>query len=139
MDKESPAARDTRLLRRDLYRDAERARAEGFPQDYIDPERWGKYHGAAGRRLYASFADEELLDILRLTADELGRPPCRREVFCVYCSFICRRFGNWPSALRAAGLKAPRRTMREKRRAREAERRSAAAGQQERNTGRETT
>lgn len=64
--------------------------------------------GAEGRRLYDSFTDEVLLDILRQAAAELERAPSQKEIFCVYRSYIRRRFTNWPTALRAAGLKPPK-------------------------------
>jgi hypothetical protein len=64
--------------------------------------------GALDRRLYNSFTDDELLNILHSSASELGRPPTQKEAFCVYRSYIRRRFANWPMALRAAGLKAPK-------------------------------
>jgi hypothetical protein len=94
-----------------LAKDAERARTESseeYRQEWIDPRLWSQYMGEVGRILYASFSDEELLDILRLAADELGHLPSQKEIFCVYRSYIRRRFNNWPMALRAAGLKAPK-------------------------------
>ncbi len=66
--------------------------------------------GKSGAALYASFTDEELLGMLRTAAAELGHVPSQKEIFCVYRAYIRRRFRNWPGALRAAGLKAPRRT-----------------------------
>ena len=51
---------------------------------------------------------EELLAVLRETAARLGRNPSKKEVFCVYRVFLIQRFGNWPRALTAAGLKRPR-------------------------------
>lgn len=102
---------DIRLLRRSLCEDAERARVGSSEQcrmEWVDPHLWSQYMGEAGKRLYASYSDEELLDILRDTANELGHIPSQREIFCVYRSFIRRRFGNWPSALRVAGLKMPK-------------------------------
>ena len=103
--------KQTRLLRTQLAEDAKHAAELEDPdcrQEWIEPQRWSQYMGASGRRLYNSFTDEELLDILRSSAAELGRPPTQKEVFCVYRSFIRRRFVNWPTALRAAGLKAPK-------------------------------
>lgn len=103
--------KQTRLLRLQLVEDAKRAIEIGDPdcrQELIAPQRWSQYMGASGRRLYNSFTDDELLDILRGAAVELGRPPTQKEVFCVYRSYIRRRFVNWPTALRAAGLKAPK-------------------------------
>lgn len=99
------------MLRVQLTADAERSKkgsSEECRQDWIDPLLWSQYTGKAGRRLYDSFTDEELLDILRLAADELGHVPSQREIFCVYRAYIRHRFTNWPTALRAAGLKAPK-------------------------------
>jgi len=110
--KEQDRRREARLLRRELYRDAERARtepAEAAGREEPDAEGCRKYQGAAGRGLYESFSDEELLDVLRLAADELGHNPSQKEVFYVYCAFIRKRFQNWPAALRKAGLKKPKR------------------------------
>lgn len=66
--------------------------------------------------LYSSFSDEELLAILKATAEQLGRNPNKKDVFCVYRVFLIRRFGNWPRALVAAGLKRPREQRREENR-----------------------
>jgi hypothetical protein len=100
-----------RQLRRKLVEDARKASEAGDEscrQEWLDPQLWSQYMGEDGRRLYESYTDEELLDILRKAAAELGRPPTQKEVFCVYRAFIRRRFVNWPAALRAAGLKAPK-------------------------------
>ena len=100
-----------RLLRAQLAEDARYAAELGDPdcrQEWLVPQRWSQYMGASGQRLYNSFTDDELLDILRSSASELGRPPTQKDIFCVYRSYIRRRFGNWPTALRAAGLKAPK-------------------------------
>lgn len=102
---------DIKQLRIQLAEDAECAAALNdteYRKEWIEPQRWSQYMGASGRRLYNSFTDDELLDILRSSASELGRPPTQKEVFCVYRSYIRRRFVNWPTALRAAGLKAPK-------------------------------
>ena len=80
----------------------------------MDRERAEKdnlYRQACVRRfasLYREMDDEALLGILRSRAAELGRNPNRREVFPVYHIFLRMRFKNWPSALRAAGLKPPK-------------------------------
>jgi hypothetical protein len=102
---------DIRLLRLKLMEDAERASSSPdreCRQEWINPSLWRQYMGEAGRRLCDSYTNEELLDILRKAAAELGRAPTQKEVFCVYRSYIRRRFTNWPTALRAAGLKAPK-------------------------------
>ena len=104
-------------LRRQLQRDAEQAKAK--PQadhrtDWVTSETWSKYTGAAGRKLYKSFSDEDLLDIIRREAAVLSRIPAQREVFCVYREYILRRFGNWIKALQAAGLREPKKKVRAK-------------------------
>jgi disulfide oxidoreductase YuzD len=104
-----------RLLRLKLSGDAERASSESSEecsQEWVDPLLWSQYMGKAGRMLYTSFSDEELLDILRHAADKLGHAPSQKEIFCVYRAYIRRRFNNWPMALRAAGLKAPKKKRR---------------------------
>jgi hypothetical protein len=98
-------------LRLKLSEDAERSYSESdlkCRREWLDPALWQQYMGEDGRLLYGSFTDDELLDILRQAAAELGRAPTQKEVFCVHRSFIRRRFTNWPIALRAAGLKAPK-------------------------------
>ena len=100
----------TQLLRDQLAEDARYAAELGDPdcrQEWLVPQRWSQYMGASGRRLYNSFTDDELLDILR-APHRSGRPHAER--FCVYRSYIRRRFGNWPPGFRAAGLKAPKGT-----------------------------
>ena len=99
--------REIVALRYQLQCDAEKAKSEEFPeqmQQWIDPQIWSQYMGPAGMKLYRSFSDEELLDIIRQEALYLGHVPAQREVFCVYRDYIRRRFGNWIKALRAAGL-----------------------------------
>lgn len=98
-------------LRQQLQKDAEKAKLEDFPeqtQQWINPQKWSQYMGATGRRLYQSFSDEELLDIIRREALHLGHIPAQRDVFCVYRDYIRRRFGNWIKALWAAGLREPK-------------------------------
>lgn len=97
-------------LRRQLRADAEKAKSECSveQQTWIDPMKWSCYTGPAGKDLYESFSDEELLDLIRQEMNLLGRVPAQREVFCVYRDYIRRRFGNWVKALRAAGLREPK-------------------------------
>ena len=105
--------------RRQLAEDAERARSgnvDGYSQEWIDPTLWKAYCGKRGEELYESFSDQELLDILREAVAELGRLPSQKEVFCVYRCYIRKRFKNWPTALRAAGLKDPKPVRDKKRR-----------------------
>ena len=57
-----------------------------------------------GAQLYASFSDDELLELLRESAKHLGRSPSQREVHWLLRTYLRTRFKNWPGALRAAGL-----------------------------------
>ena len=100
--------KDVLRLRQQLEYEAEKIRSDpDFSQrpDWIDPQKWSFYMGKQGRMLYQSFSDGELLSIITSTAQQLGRVPAQRDVFCVYRDFIRRRFGNWVKALQAAGLK----------------------------------
>ena len=58
-----------------------------------------------GRAVYASYSDEELLDILRGTALQIERAPTQRDVFSLYRIYLKARFGTWPAALKAAGMR----------------------------------
>ena len=94
--------------RQRLREDAERAAAgctKELTVEWIDPILWEQYIGKNAEALYLSFSDQELLDILRNKAAELGRNPSQQEIFCVFRMYIRRRFTNWPRALAAAGLK----------------------------------
>jgi len=93
--------------RRRLEADALRAKESGN-EAWIEPQLWSQYTGKEGRALYESFSDEELLDMLRSETAKLGRFPSQHEIFCVYRMYIRKRFRNWPTALRRAGLKKPR-------------------------------
>lgn len=57
-----------------------------------------------GKQIYRSFTDEELLDVLRDTAKELGHSPAQKEIFWALRIYIKVRFQKWPYALTAAGL-----------------------------------
>ena len=57
-----------------------------------------------GAQLYASFSDDELLELLRERARQLGRSPSQWEVHWLLRTYLKTRFKNWPGALRAAGL-----------------------------------
>ena len=52
---------------------------------------------------YAAMSDEELLDVLRRRASELGRLPIKDDVACA--AYFKQRFGPWPRILEQAGLK----------------------------------
>lgn len=52
---------------------------------------------------YAAMSDEELLDVLRQRAAELGRLPIKEDV--TGAAYFKQRFGPWPRILEAAGLK----------------------------------
>lgn len=58
-----------------------------------------------GRAVYASYSDEALLDILRDTSSRVGHAPTQSEVFPLYRIYLKARFGTWPGALRAAGMR----------------------------------
>ena len=52
---------------------------------------------------YQRKTDEELLDIIRNRAKELGRPPKRTEIPASH--YFKHRFGPWPRVLEQAGVK----------------------------------
>lgn len=86
------------------------------PQDgntfhYCVPELWSEYDGTnkTGSQIYRSFTDGELLNMLKDAARSIGRAPRQNEIYCVYRQYIRLRFGNWPRALEAAGLRIPKR------------------------------
>lgn len=58
-----------------------------------------------GRAICMSYRREELTAVLSAYADKLGHAPAMHEVFPLYRSYIKRRFGTWPKALREAGLR----------------------------------
>lgn len=58
----------------------------------------------AGAAFYGSLSDEDLLDVLRRRAEELGRSPAQKEIYWVWRAYLRQRFGKWPYALTAAGL-----------------------------------
>lgn len=58
-----------------------------------------------GRAVYASYSDEDLLAVLHDAASRLGRAPTQDEVFSLYRIYLKARFGTWPGALRAAGMR----------------------------------
>lgn len=101
-------------LRTQLQKDADLAKLEPDANrrtDWLQPERWSQYMGPAGKQLYQSYSDAELLKILQTEAERLGHVPAQHEIFCVYRDYIRRRFGNWVKALRAAELRQPKQNM----------------------------
>lgn len=123
---------EVRQLKRALALDAKKAAGDMAGIAWLEPGQWRDYMGEKARgELYDAFSDGELLAILKETAERLGRNPSKKEVFCVYRVFLIERFGNWPKALVAAGLKRPRRERREANRQRnyDAMRRKEAAAQ----------
>ena len=72
------------------------AEAKEDDQYSLDTER--------GAQLYASFSDDELLELLRGSAQYLGHSPSQGEVHWILRAYLKARFKNWPRALRAAGL-----------------------------------
>lgn len=123
---------EVRQLKRALARDAEKTAGDMAGIAWLEPGQWRDYMGKKARgELYDAFSDGELLAILKEAAERLGRNPSKKEVFCVYRVFLIERFGNWPKALVAAGLKRPRRERREANRQRnyDAMRRKEAAAQ----------
>lgn len=99
---------DITELRRRLAEDAQQAEESAHGLEWVNPQFWKQYMGKDGKRLYSSFSDDELLELLRQAAARMKHPPTQRDIFCVYRSYIRRRFTNWPTALRAAGLKPPK-------------------------------
>lgn len=58
-----------------------------------------------GRAICESYSIQELAAILTERAKELGRTPTQQDIFPLYRAYLKRRFGTWPAALRAAGLR----------------------------------
>lgn len=79
---------------------------EGVPQERLRQE-YREYapDKPLGRAICESYPLEALTDILSERAEELGRAPVQREIFPLYRAYLKRRFGTWPAALRAAGLR----------------------------------
>lgn len=57
-----------------------------------------------GAELCAAFTDDELLELLRVTARRLDHSPAQGEVHWLLRQYLRSRFRNWPGTLRAAGL-----------------------------------
>lgn len=93
-----------------LARDAVQWEEQQDAPEWADAAQWPQYMGKGMREnLYRSLSDQDLKDVLCAASHRLGRLPNKKDVFCVYRFFIIRRYGNWPKALVAAGLKRPRR------------------------------
>lgn len=111
-----------------LRMDAEQVAADTSSSKWLDLSEWPQYtEKHIHARLYEEFSDQELLEILREAANRIGRLPNKKDVFCIYRVFIQRRFGNWPRAQTAAGLRPPvdERRARTRRRHQENERQKA--------------
>lgn len=93
------------------YRNMIQKWARQAPQEHTDSGEPGKSYpsftlsSGLGRAVYASYSDEELLDILRDTALQIGRAPTQKDVFSLYRIYLKARFGTWPAALKAAGMR----------------------------------
>ena len=114
-------ARPARLTPQEAerYRNIIRKWAQQAPPEHTDRGQLPMAYAALtlssglGRAVYASYSDEELLDILRDTAQRIGRAPTQNEVFSLYRIYLKARFGTWPGArfgtwpgaLRAAGMR----------------------------------
>ena len=103
-----------------LLRDAVQWEEQQDAPEWLDTAVWPQYMAKNVReKLYRSFTDRELTAMLQTTTDKLGRLPSKRDVFCMFRFYIIRRYGNWPKALVAAGLKRPRRERRMENRCRQ--------------------
>ena len=58
----------------------------------------------SGQQFYRTVKDEELLYMLRRSAEKLGHSPSQKEVLNIFQEYIKRRFEKWPYALTKAGL-----------------------------------
>ena len=89
---------------------AEKAKDEGTleacPASVMDT---CKISTPIGRGIYESFSDDELKGILIEFHLTHGRCPAQKEIYFIYRHYIRLRFGNWPWALQAAGLKEKKR------------------------------
>ena len=64
-----------------------------------------KISSPVGRSIYESFSDDELKEILIKFHTNNGRCPAQKEIYLIYKHYIRLRFGNWPRALQAVGLR----------------------------------
>ena len=85
---------------------AEKAKEEGTLEDcsaaVMDT---CKISSPIGKCIYESFSDDELKAVLLAFHRDNGRCPAQKEIYCIYKHYIRLRFGNWPWALQASGLK----------------------------------
>lgn len=101
-----PSSAVIQICKRVLRETAEKTACDKTSPKWKSSKEWPLYSsGNAARQLYKSFSDQELIEILCETAESVARMPTKTDVFCVYRLYIQRRFGNWPNALIAAGLK----------------------------------
>ena len=85
---------------------AEKAATDKTLEDFSSPELEPfKLASPVGRCLYESFSEEELKGILIEFHSANNRNPTQKDIFIIYKQYIRARFGNWPWALQAAGLK----------------------------------
>ena len=72
----------------------EEAREQGGNMQTCDPEVWAQFepHSDPGRQIYASFTDEELLDLLIRTMDRPGHSPRVEEIHVIYREYLRLRF-----------------------------------------------
>ena len=105
-------ARPARLTPQEAeqYRNLIQKWAQQAPPEYADNGEKHPYtsltlSSGLGRAVYASYSDEDLLAVLHDAASRLGRAPTQDEVFSLYRIYLKARFGTWPGALRAAGMR----------------------------------
>ena len=102
------AAEKIKIYRSRIEEEASRAYRSDDPGavSWCDSDLWKEYDPDSdiGRQIYLSYTDEELLELLRSAARRLGRSPTQKDIYCVYRSYMRKRFGNWPKALQRAGL-----------------------------------
>lgn len=94
--------------RRQLEMAAEEAAAAGDPEwNNIPDSEFAKTFStgeAVGKAVYKSYGDEELLQMLRRYAHQLGHAPAQKEVYWIFRNYLRLRFQKWPYALKKAGL-----------------------------------
>lgn len=94
-------------LYRDLMKLSEEYQKGGKGCEENHSQTFGVYdlNTVSGRQFYNQIKNEQLLDILRTEAKRLNHSPSQKEIFRVWREYIKKRFGKWPYALEAAGLK----------------------------------